>query len=265
MEIYRHDSDRSVGIPGLAWAPNSRSQPQLPPTRPPFDGLSEAYGRRFGHHEDVNGYSSTSTRNQLNSVYNFPPPPPPPALPSRLLVEHGETDGYSHPQNPSHNREPLRKVSFIQRLGTVIPRRLSRQQGYGVLGEDDSSQQDMHSKSGTDAEDRINFDLSGFGGPIALDDLSTVRGNYKAGLGNSAGATLATQYEKSDNHRISRLGEGMGTIKKAPVWDMSSFEGGLPQNDSNGNFQSRNEIQKLAETSGEIVMLEGMSTVLGQS
>lgn len=265
MEIYRHDSDRSVGVPGLASAPNSRPQLQLPLTHPPFDGLSESYGRSFGQHEDVNGYSSTSTRHQLNSVYNFPPPPPPPTLPSRLLAEHGETDGYSRSQISSHNREPLRKVSLIQRLGTVIPRRLSRPQGYGVLGEDDSSQQDTHSKDVTDAGDRINYDLSGFEGPIALDDLSTVRGKNTAGLGMSAGAILTTQYEKSDSHRISRLGEGMGTIKRAPVCDMSSFEGGLSQNESYGNFRARNEVQKLAETSGEIVMLEGMSTILSQS
>ena len=261
MEIYRHDSDRSVGVSNPATTPNKRLEPQLPSIHSPFNGLSGTYERNFRQHGDAFGYTSTSTRYQLNSVYDFPPPPPPPALPSRPLVEYGGSNGYSHSQVSSHTTQPVRKASLIQRLSTVVPRRLSRQQGYGALGEDDGAQQDVHHKDVTDGEDRINFDLSGFEGPIALDDLSAGRGSNKNGLGKSTGAILTTQYEKPDWPRISRLGEGMGTIKRAPIGDLSSFEGGHFHTDSYVNFRARNDVQQLAETSGEIVMLEGLLTI----
>ena len=264
MDIYRHDSDHSVGLPSRAPAPDKRLEPQLPLAHSHYNGKSETSERNLLQHRTVYGHSSTSTRHQLNSVYNFPPPPPPPALPSRPLVEHVETNGYSHSKISSNRREPLRKTSLVQRLGTVIPRRLSRQQGYGVLAEEDGVQQDMHRNNFTNREDHINIDLSGFEGPIALNDLSAGKGSDINGLGKSTGMTWTTQYEKPGSSRISRLGEGMGTIRRAPVEAFPSFEGTEPQIDSYMNFRARNEVQKVAERSGEIIMLEGMSSLPSQ-
>ena len=263
MNISRYDSDQVPDLSRIAPAPSSRPVPQSSLPRASFTNPSTIEEHDLSQYERADWQSSTPNQHLLNSAYHYPPPPPPPALPTRFLVNDDGNVEHTYSRASSHERESVRKNSLLERLGTVVPRRLSRQQGYGVLGEDDRGQRNTYRNSTMNVEDHIMVDLSGFEGPVASGDISTGKGGTVGESGKSTGTIWTSQYERPENSGISRLGAGMGTIRRARIEAVPSFERTVLPTESYLDLRARDEIQRAAENRGEIMMLEGTSSYGG--
>ena len=259
MDTSRKDQGQVLDLPSIAPTHRYRPVQQPPLLHASFSNLPHVGQEGLGQQEQAYWHPTFPSHYQTTPVYNYPPPPPPPALPPRCMADNEGLDGHNRLNTSTHARKSSRKNSILQRLGTVVPRRLSRQQGYGVLGDDNGGQQDKYRRGVIDAEDQITVDLSGFEGPIALDHLSAGKGGDVGESGKPTGTIWTTSYEGRDGVRNSNLGAGMGTIKKARIEAIPSLEGAAALNDSYEALRARVEIQRAAESKGEIIMLEGMS------
>ncbi len=244
----------------------------------PAIGFTHFGDQQFLPEEYANGGVGAydAPQSNLNHVYTRAPPPPPlpPPLPSARMSTVGEIyNGRTSTRQTGDDKfsslkRSSRTGSFIKRLGSVsidrVSRRLSGQHGYGALEEGGTLQRSKHSSTLKDDEN-IDIDLSNFGGPIPLSDLSETAEGADELLNRPAQASLIANYGnlgKPDCSESSRLGAGMGTIRRTTVRMSSngtnySHWNVVPSTEPYEGLRARQEAQQDAEKMGEITMLKG--------
>ena len=207
-------------------------------------------------------------------------PPAPPTFPASHTTSYDPgADRVSALATPVSPRVP-RTRSLLSKLGSIRSSRIGSQKKYGALNEDE--QGILHGAPnaaylrGVQEEDdeeyeHIGVDISGFGGPFALRDMSEGKGLKRAKTTTARDgedldeAGFAAEYERLESRSKGggELGMGMMTVVEAPFLggargpdpDVLSSVPGVDEGAGSANV--RDVAQKVAEERGEILVLTG--------
>ncbi|EON64774.1 hypothetical protein W97_04007 [Coniosporium apollinis CBS 100218] len=169
-------------------------------------------------------------------------------------------ESFDNPHSPSIAR-PSRSRSILSQFGSLRSSQPSKQSRYGRLrDEEEESRKDGAQKRLPDVEEHgddesIDFDVTGFEGPIAWRIASPRTRADSEGTDDWEHGGLAAEYNRLESRRMPRkLGGGMESVLDAPFLGRSDVEEITQHRGSSApNPHVRENAQKVAEKKGQIL------------